>query len=78
MCFNLEIRDLEEKFNALAEAEVDFLLKKNRAYIKESKLFSDGGEYSVDEVAWYESMISEIDTSLNAQKQSRLQRIAEI
>lgn len=59
--WNKEIRDLEEKFTALAEAEVDFLLKKNRTFIKESKLFEDGGEYSKDEVAWYETMITEID-----------------
>ena len=60
--FFAEIRDLEIKFTALAEAEVDFLLKKNRAFIKESKLFQDGGEYSEEEVNWYESMIQEIDT----------------
>ena len=61
---SVEISDLVEKLNALAQAEVDFLLQKNRSYIKESKLFEDGGEYSEEEVQWYETMMKEIDDQL--------------
>ena len=60
----LEISDLVEKLTGLAQAEVDFLLQKNRTYIKESKLFADGGEYSEAEVQWYETMMKEIDDQL--------------
>ncbi|KAL4438837.1 hypothetical protein ABPG74_016557 [Tetrahymena malaccensis] len=76
--FGEKIRDLEEKLTVLGNAEVEFLLQKNRAFIKESKLFEDGGEYSKDEVQWYEGMMKEIDDQLNSQKQKRNVSIAEI
>ena len=37
------------------------MLARNKLFIKESKLFEDDGEYSNEEVQWYESMLNEID-----------------
>ena len=38
--------DLYSDLDKLCYAEVEILLQKNKTFIKESKLFSEGGEYS--------------------------------
>lgn len=47
------------------------LLKQNVDFIEGSKLFEEGGNYSSEEVKWYENMLKEIDEQI---KQNQTQR----
>ncbi|EGR27437.1 hypothetical protein IMG5_196200 [Ichthyophthirius multifiliis] len=76
--FGEKIRYLEEKLKSLANDEIEFMLQKNKTFIKESKLFSEGGEYAEDEVQWYQNMIKDIDQQLEKSRIKRNERIQEI
>lgn len=58
----------------LANDEIIFLINKNEEFIRESKLFENGGEYATDEIEWYKTMLAEIDQQLEDQKTKRNQR----
>lgn len=48
----------------LSELEMNRLLQQNLDFIQNSKLFEDGGNYSSDELKWYEDMLKEIDNQI--------------
>jgi hypothetical protein len=50
---------------------VNILLEKNKDFIKDSRLIKDGGEYSDEEIKWYEEMMNEITTQIKTQQSRR-------
>ena len=54
------------------------MLSQNREFIKNSKLFENGGNYSDAEVQWYEGMLKEIDGQLVEEKGKREEKKNEI
>lgn len=59
--FDIYITDVVQELTHITVNEVDYLLGRNRQFIKECTLFEEHGEYSKAEVEWYDNMIKEID-----------------
>jgi len=45
----------------ISEIQPEVMMKQNSDMLKSCALFETGGNYSVDEVAWYKSQMDEID-----------------
>lgn len=59
----------------LAQKETDFLLSRNEDLLKQSALFSNGGNYSVREVQWYRDQMNEINNMLAQTREKREKEI---
>ncbi|KRX00539.1 hypothetical protein PPERSA_04560 [Pseudocohnilembus persalinus] len=76
--FQQKIEESMQNLHALADDEVIFLLNKNEEFLRESRLFQDGGEYDIQEVEWYREMLKEINQQLEDQKEKRKLRVQEL
>lgn len=52
--------------------------QRNKDFITESKLFSDGGDYSVEEIEWYEKMMKDIYDSVKKHQENRQKKAEEL
>jgi len=62
----------------LSVDETNRLLQFNRDYIKNLQLFQNGGNFSDEEVAWYDGMLKEIDDKIKTEAEAREKRLSEI
>lgn len=59
---------MESKLNILANIELDQLSKRNSEYMRDCKHQNNGGEYSDDEIKWYQSMMDEHNNTIERHK----------
>lgn len=69
------MNDLNSELDKLCNTQIETLLQKNKTFIKESKLFSEGGEYSEEEIQWYKEMLEEITNQIKEQQKKRIEKM---
>jgi len=70
--------DIENHLSLLAKDETNRLLQANRDFIKNLQLFENGGNFSTEEVTWYDNMLKELDEKIKVEAEAREQRLQEI
>jgi len=76
--FSENILEVGNQLKMLSVDETNRLLQFNRDYIKNLQLFQNGGNFSDEEVVWYDGMLKDIDDKIKAEAEAREKRLNEI
>ncbi|KAM3127171.1 hypothetical protein pb186bvf_020726 [Paramecium bursaria] len=78
--FGQKIYDTEQKLMILSNDKINQELDSNKAFMQDliKKHMNNGGEYSQDEIDWYQQLLDEHNNTLNKNKQLRNQKLEEL
>lgn len=76
--FVVDCMEIENHLKMLGVDETNKLLNFNRDFIKNLRLFEQGGNFSQEEVAWYDDMLKEVDEKVKQEMEGRSKRLEEI
>ena len=62
----------------LSEVQPDNLIKQNADMLTQCVLFDNGGNYSVDEIAWYRGQMDDIDKLIEEAKTKRQENMVTV